>query len=527
MTKKLDIFILLSIVFFILLLTAGSYGVIESSDARYAEIAREMFHSNDYLHPSLLDIHHYHKPPITYQITSIGYHLFGVNPFGARFFLEISVVLQIFLVYILSFELYKNRQISILASIIYISFPMVLASSRNLTTDSFLTTAVLLSIYLWVRYKNSGLIYFLYGFSVAMAIGFLIKGPVVFLLPIPFMLLYRSEIIVNTKRVEKILAFGIFLFIASSWFIYLAYDNPAFMDYFIGHQTVDRFSVNSFNRSEPFWYFIVLAPLLGIPFLPFLGWLIWKNRDDLSMKRVDRVMILSVLIPLIILSISVSKRIFYILPLYPIFAILISYYINKLNEKSIVYKIITIYSIIIIFLSLVFGYIPFIVSIIILSILFFIYKLEISIFYKFISISLISSLLMVSSLSLIIKENPLKLKIATPVVEFLRDNNLENRTIFVYNKRLSSLAFELDSSTVSLYDGDSSLNREVQFEKNNRWRDYLYNLQDIKDVEVVKNRLNLEKSILVLYKREIPQNRDWLKRYYNNIKVLGKWRIYY
>jgi 4-amino-4-deoxy-L-arabinose transferase len=63
----------------ILLITSGIYPLSETSEARYAEISREMYLNGDFLHPKLLGIYHYHKPPITYWITAIGYSIFGVN----------------------------------------------------------------------------------------------------------------------------------------------------------------------------------------------------------------------------------------------------------------------------------------------------------------------------------------------------------------------------------------------------------------------------------------------------------------
>src|SRR5687768_3582551 len=47
------IFIIYAVSLFIFL---GSWGVIETSEARYAEIAREMFQSGDFVHPQLLNI---------------------------------------------------------------------------------------------------------------------------------------------------------------------------------------------------------------------------------------------------------------------------------------------------------------------------------------------------------------------------------------------------------------------------------------------------------------------------------------
>ena len=92
-------YFILLVIFVVLNIGLGSWGLAETSEARYAEIGREMALSGDYLHPTLLGIQHYHKPPVTYYITAIGYKIFGINEFGARFFLSVSLILQMFFVF--------------------------------------------------------------------------------------------------------------------------------------------------------------------------------------------------------------------------------------------------------------------------------------------------------------------------------------------------------------------------------------------------------------------------------------------
>ena len=171
MTKHKGLLFLSFLSALVLLITVGSYGVIETSDARYAEIGRAMYLSGDWLHPNLLEIHHYHKPPITYQITALGYELFGVNSFGARFFLQVAILIQIILVYFLTLEFTENRKTALWASAIYFSFPLVLIASRNLTTDAFLTVFTLFSIYAWVKYRKYGGFIWLYLFTFSLGLG--------------------------------------------------------------------------------------------------------------------------------------------------------------------------------------------------------------------------------------------------------------------------------------------------------------------------------------------------------------------
>src|SRR5439155_290350 len=67
-----------------LLATAGLVGLFEPTGTRYAEIAREMRASGDFLVPRLDGIPHFHKPPLAYWLTAAGFAACGVNEWGAR-----------------------------------------------------------------------------------------------------------------------------------------------------------------------------------------------------------------------------------------------------------------------------------------------------------------------------------------------------------------------------------------------------------------------------------------------------------
>lgn len=183
----------------LLLINNHLWGLTETSEARYAEISKEMFENNTLAHPTLLGIYHYHKPPFTYQITTIGYQLFGVNEFGARFFLQISFLIQIILVYLIAFRLFPIKKTALIAALLYASSPIAIMASKNLTTDSYLTTWVLLSIYSWLQAKSKHP-YYTFLFYGAIAMGFLTKGPLV-LLPV---LLFIGFMETDKKRKANI-----------------------------------------------------------------------------------------------------------------------------------------------------------------------------------------------------------------------------------------------------------------------------------------------------------------------------------
>ncbi|MDP5043447.1 MAG: glycosyltransferase family 39 protein, partial [Leeuwenhoekiella sp.] len=194
---KKSFYLVLLFLFVVLNIGQGSWGLTESSEARYAEIGREMALSNDFLNPSLLGIGHYHKPPVTYAITALGYKIFGYTEYGARFFLSLALIFQLFLIYKIALIWFKDEKTAIASSLIYFSFPIVLIATRNLTTDAYLTTFIIFSVYLWLQFKITNRPGYLYLFYTILGLAFLTKGPVSFLPVALFILCYK---IVNGEK---------------------------------------------------------------------------------------------------------------------------------------------------------------------------------------------------------------------------------------------------------------------------------------------------------------------------------------
>jgi len=536
--EKINFKIFLILILFVLLFNVGKYGVLETSDARYSEIAREMVVSGDYLHPNFLNVHHYHKPPLTYQITAIGYKIFGINPFGARFFLQIAIIVQILLVYMISLLLFDNKKISLGASLIYFSIPLVFFSSRFLTTDIFLTTFVLMSMYNWIKYRKEGAYKYLYLFYLSLALGFLTKGPVVFIVPLPFVLLYnRLEPSKNKFSVHHIISFVLFLCTASSWYIYLIWHNRDFLSYFTINQTVDRFSTNRFHRYEPFWYFLVYAPLVSLPWSVNLISLGIQCKSYFKKKSIYTVLLATLVIPIIFFSLSESKMILYILPIFGVFAILTAKLIDIIDIEKFkkIYNFNFIYTILIAALFVII--VPFtkysvsisivIFGLFIISILIYLhYNKRMDIKNKVILSNVIMAIFIIIAGSNLIENNQLKRKSSKPVTDFIIEKHLRDRNILVYNTRKPSIAFGLNKSIISLNDGSKKLNRETQFETNAEWKKYLIDMKNETEVNELK-KIMKEQTVLIVYKHKIHKEHKWLLDYYKNCKEIGKWSIYY
>ena len=76
---------LLGIVAMLRLLTLGSYPLTDTTEARYAEVARKMAELGNWVTP-LYDygVPFWAKPPLTTWLSAISLQMFGVNEFAAR-----------------------------------------------------------------------------------------------------------------------------------------------------------------------------------------------------------------------------------------------------------------------------------------------------------------------------------------------------------------------------------------------------------------------------------------------------------
>ncbi|NDK55677.1 phospholipid carrier-dependent glycosyltransferase [Pontibacter fetidus] len=520
-----------------LLYNLGGWGVLETSEARYAEISREMLASRDWLHPQLLGIGHYHKPPVTYVISAAGMALLGVNGFGVRFFLQLSFLLQALLVYQLGWLLFRDKGIAIVALVVYVTMPAVLISARNLTTDSFLTTFELLAIWAWVKYKYKSKAAWLYLFYSLLAVAFLTKGPVGLIFPVLVVLAMANYRSAATKHhtMHYIVGFMVFLGLSASWYVYLMLQNPQFVDYFLMKHTVERYAnPEAFSRSKPWWFYLVLAPLLSLP---------WSAMLLLNLKKIralpakdKRLFILWLLVPLVFFSLSGSKLILYILPLFAGLALLTAWLLQELLENKLrrsVTAALVYYGI----LALAFIVAPLILAEIqvpiwcyifpglMLAGLYFIWRSDSNDLSKLLAGALVFTVLLLPFSTHLLGNNQEQVNSTSQVAAALQKPELAQRRVIVYDQLLPSLAFELNRNFVTIQDKNRHLNRETQFETNENWRQNLLNPARAQDSIALVNLL--QQNIVLIVKGELPPNRKWLTQNCSYKQKIGKWVLHY
>ena len=314
--------------------------LIPTDEARYAEIAREMYSTGDWITPRYNGYKYFEKPPLQMWATSVIFEIFNVGNWQARLWSAFTGFLAIIFVGVTSAKIF-NPRVGWLSSIILSSSPMWIVaghySSLDVALSSFLSAA-LCSLLLSQHAENINTrrnwIWLCWAF---MALAVLSKGLIGIVLPSLVLILYcistRDWKILNQIRI--ISGSLIFLVIAAPWFILVSIKNPEFLEFFFIHEHFQRFAQNSHNRNGPIYFFIPLLLIGILPWVPQLPMAFMKAiKRNQNSHLASRLLVCWVLVIFGFFSISSSKLPGYIIPIFPALAILIAKYLDSIKHES-------------------------------------------------------------------------------------------------------------------------------------------------------------------------------------------------
>ncbi|TLM97084.1 hypothetical protein FDY95_03575 [Hymenobacter jeollabukensis] len=548
MSSRLWLWLLLAALGGAFLLNLNAWGVLESSEARYAEIGREMLAGGDWLHPRLLGIQHFHKPPLTYWLTAAGLGLFGGTAGAVRLLPVLAVLAQVALVYALGLLVFaRDRRRALAAAVVYGTLPVVLISALNVTTDAYLATLELLAAYAFLHYHctpaGRPAARWLYLGWVALGLGFLTKGPVAVVLPV--MVVISQHLSKGSPRRpwswHHLSAGLLFALVGLSWYLVLVADNPAFVRYFLFEHTVERFAnAATFNRAKPWWFYLVLAPVGALPWSAALLTELVRNGWRRLGRRWQQVLLWWVLVPLLFFSLSKSKLLLYVLPIFPgvalltvellgrrTDAVLLRWYVGFMALFGLVLGGLCLLPLLGVGYGLVVA--PWVAlwpaAGVLLLLFTHMFWDEVRVAPRLLVLTVLFSLGLLAAAKPILGQIEARANGSRPVARRLKELNLQDRPVLVYNELLPSLAFAQRRLPVSLYDGNQALQRETQFEADGRWHQNLINLQDPADTTVLGPLLRRQPVLLV--KGELPEGRACLAQRLPKHEHVGPWTIFY
>lgn len=310
--------------------------LIPSDEGRYAEIAREMLVTGDWVTPRYNGYKYFEKPPLQIWATATAFHVFGIGDWQARLWTALTGFLTIVFVGFTGARIYKPRA-GWLAAIALASSPMWVigghVNSLDMGLSAFLVAALCSLLLAQTADKSSGTRHWMWACWAFMALATLSKGLIGIVIPGMVFAVYAITAWDWSifKRLHIISGTVLFLAITAPWFVLVAGRNPEFLEFFFIHEHLQRFTQTAHSRTGPIYYFI---PLLLIGFLPWVAQIpgaikqAWDERNRQFSSGWLLVCWFTVIFGFF--SISQSKLPGYIIPIFPALALLVG---NRLDRN--------------------------------------------------------------------------------------------------------------------------------------------------------------------------------------------------
>ncbi|GAB4331732.1 MAG: hypothetical protein Kow0099_03170 [Candidatus Abyssubacteria bacterium] len=334
----IHLFILLVVCYFVFFFRIGAHDLWNPDEPRYAQVAREMLESGDWIVPHLNGKIYTEKPPLYFWLVALVSKPFGdVNETTARLPSAIATTLVVLLTYLFGNKL-LGRQEAFWGALITATSAQFFTIGRSGVMDSLLTLFILAALMtFYVAYVHRRGLLYAPGF-LFLAPAALSKGPVGVAVPLFIMLAFLfTELMLHKKEAGANLAsFGLWAVLGVTLVALLimpwwqaAYERSGGVYgslSILTRQTVGRMH-DSYSHNRPFYYYFVEILWLFLPWTvlsPLAGHAI-KNAGNLKENTALRFLLIWFLSVFLLFTLISGKRAKYILPLGPAGALLLGW----------------------------------------------------------------------------------------------------------------------------------------------------------------------------------------------------------
>lgn len=318
----------------------GVRTLVPPDEGRYAEMAREMFATGDWVTTRLNGIKYFEKPPLQTWMNALSFTVFGLGDWQARLWTGLCGIGGVFLTAYTGTRVFSER-IGFYAGLVLGSCFYWVACSQIDSLDmglSGMMTIVLCALLLGQREgatasenRNWMLVCW-----AGMALSVLSKGLIGLMLPGGILVTY-TLLTMQWRlwgRLHLVKGLILFLLVAAPWFILVGMRNPEQPAFFFIHEHWDRFFKTEHHREQVWYVFFVLT---AVGMVPWLGMLVQSmvtaaKRDpkDAPAAFRPRLMLLVWAVFIILFfTKSNSKLPGYILPIFPALALLTAVYLDS------------------------------------------------------------------------------------------------------------------------------------------------------------------------------------------------------
>lgn len=347
----------------------GTRGLFDEDETRYAECAREMLITGQFIVPQRDFRPHITKPPLTYWAIAASMKVFGINEWAARLPNAVAFAITTFLLTLIGTKLW-NGYTGRLAGIIYMSSLVPFAASNIITTDTLLVMWEVCAIWAFVNcYRattRTQARLWSYCMGLFWGMAFLTKGPAILPVCAAILIFWWFH-----KKAFKLFPFGpvmlgIFMLTGGSWYLLLILDDFSRLQFFITEQVTGRLVGNVHHRNSGLLAsFYIYLPIVLLGTMPWLAILLKKARAHVFSRSIfknDGLFLTYAwfLVPLVVFSLASSKLPLYILPVFSAFSLLTAKHLTEANiQQGRLTKWLLVWCCLLIILKGIAGYLPF------------------------------------------------------------------------------------------------------------------------------------------------------------------------
>lgn len=322
------ILLFLLVTYVILMINLGRDALFDWDEGIYGELGRQVVVTKNIFTTYWNGAPWLEKPPGIAWISGLGIALAGESSYGARLLMPLFAIYVLYIVYKIGSRLGDYRH-GLLAAGVLAGLNLFLGRTRAVNTDMPLLAAITTTILFLVENRPA--------WWVALAIfgGVWFKGIAGLLsviIALPLFLTKSRKFIVQT--ISAVLALTL------PWHLYMYFKyGYTFINPYFFEQVVRRATAQIEFHFESRWYYVIYLYEnlgLGVLLVAALGALSALQRIFVGSKQ--RVFYLTLiwwaLIPLIIFTLAKTRLFWYILPLYPALALLISEIIGRFTASK-------------------------------------------------------------------------------------------------------------------------------------------------------------------------------------------------
>jgi len=216
----------------------------DTTEPRYAEIARLMMITNDWItlwfEPG---VPFWGKPPLSFWAQAISFKMFGVNEFAGRLPALLAFLATAWMLWRMALSA-VNADVAAASLVVYAGMVLTFLAAGTVMTDPYLTLGTTWAMVAFYLAPKENFWYWRYGLFIGLGIGLLAKGPLALVIsgaPIAVWALLQGKVMFYLKQLPWIRGTLLTLAIALPWYILAELKTPGFINYFIVGEHFMRF----------------------------------------------------------------------------------------------------------------------------------------------------------------------------------------------------------------------------------------------------------------------------------------------